>query len=284
VQAAAVAVAALAALGAPPAHASEVVGYDAHDVRLRVTSDAAAVSFRSAGALHQVLASGAIGARPPSLARPQIEFRLGGGSLSGAGCGRYDGPPLAWVVAACRAPDGSYWALQTWQRSLPDYGLPPTQGQRQWELRLSHWRGPLAVLRISVDWSYRRFDHLYGSLTYRARPVYGFRATPAGSPLDAYGRNVFVDTFDSEYGGGWRRENSFLVHKPHGVFCYGFYPHAGRPPGAGTRYRATVIGPGVTPDVTWEGPAPGPYDADRDRAATEEQRALFRGERLCRPR
>jgi len=41
-------------------------------------------------------------------------------------------------------------------------------------------------------------------------------------PLDSYGRNVFVDTFGSAYGPGWKRENSFLTHGPGGAFCYGF--------------------------------------------------------------
>src|SRR5262249_32372333 len=41
-------------------------------------------------------------------------------------CGRYDGPPLAWLVTACKAPDGTYWAVQSWQRLLPDYGVTPT--------------------------------------------------------------------------------------------------------------------------------------------------------------
>src|SRR5262249_20609894 len=41
------------------------------------------------------------------------------------GCGRYDGPALAWEVVACKAPDGSYWAVQSWQRKLPNYGRPP---------------------------------------------------------------------------------------------------------------------------------------------------------------
>ena len=56
----------------------------------------------------------------------------------------------------------------------------------------------------------------------------------AGHPLDAFGRNIFVDTLDSAYGPGWKRENSFLTHKPTGAFCYGFYPRAGRPAGNGT--------------------------------------------------
>ena len=32
---------------------------------------------------------------------------------------------LVWLVAACRAPDGSYWALQRWQRLLPMRGIAP---------------------------------------------------------------------------------------------------------------------------------------------------------------
>ncbi len=67
---------------------------------------------------------------------------------------------------------------------------------------------------------------------------------------------------------GGRRENSFLAHNPGGNFCYGFYAHAPypgypaglRPAGNGTRYRATVIGPGVLPDVGWEGTSIGSFD------------------------
>ncbi len=112
------------------------------------------------------------------------------------------------------------------------------------------------MLEIWTDWSYRRFHHLYGRLTYNGGGVFGFKSTRFGVPLDTYGRNIFVDTFGSSYGAGWKRENSFLTHKPTGAFCYGFYPHGRHPIGAGKKYRATVIGPGVTPDVMWEGPAP----------------------------
>jgi hypothetical protein len=137
------------------------------------------------------------------------------------------------------------------------------------------------VLEVKTDWTYRKFDHLYGRLTYKGQPVHGFRSTSSGRPLDPFGRNIYVDTLDSAYGPGWKRENSFLAHRPTGVFCYGFFPHAGRPPGTGTRYRATVIGPGVTPIVSWEGPAPGPYDAAKDEVANAEQRKLFAGDKLC---
>jgi len=44
---------------------------------------------------------------------------------------------------------------------LPNYGVTPNAKQAAWELQLSHWRGPLPVLELWTDWSYRRFHHLY---------------------------------------------------------------------------------------------------------------------------
>ena len=73
-----------------------------------------------------------------------------------------------------------------------------------------------------------------------------------------------------------------MTHRPKGIFCYGFFPHGGRPAGKGTRYRATAIGPGVTPDVLWQGPTPGRYNRAADARANAEQRAAF-SDRLCRP-
>ena len=103
----------------------------------------------------------------------------------------------------------------------------------------------------------------------------------AGEPLDGFGRNVYIDTFDSAYGPGWRRENSALTHKDTGVFCYSVNPHPGHPAGTGSAYRITVIGPGVTPDVEWTGPPPGPYDAAADAIANAQIAAL--GDGVCRP-
>jgi hypothetical protein len=176
-------------------------------------------------------------------------------------CPAYHGPRLAWQVAACTAPDGSDWAVQEWQRQLPDYGVDPTPKQAAWEVHLSHWTGALPVLTVHSNWAYaRRYDHLFGTFTYDGTGVYGFRSTRNGEPLDSFGRNLYLDTFDSAYGAGWRRENSFLTHKYGGSFCYGFYPHGSHPAGKGTEYRAIIIGPGVTPDVMWHGNAPGPYN------------------------
>ena len=199
----------------------------------------------------------------------------------GFACGKYDGPALAWLVTACKAPDGSYWAVQSWQRDLPDYGVTPTATQASWEVHLAHWTGALPVLTISTDWAWHQWDHIYGTFAYDGHPVYGFKSTSVGAPLDTFGRNLYVDTFDSKYGSGWIRENSFLTHTNTGVFCYSFNPHGTHPAGNGTRYRATILGPGVTPDVMWEGVPPGPYDKAADDTANQQIAAL--GDSQCKP-
>jgi hypothetical protein len=285
----------LALVAPASAVASELIDRDATGVRLAVNrSGQALLTYRAGGKTHRVLAWGAVNAIAPTTSRRQIAFRLdysgGWGTFRRDvwrgfrnACRPYDGPALAWVVTACKAADGSYWAVQSWQRMLPNYGLEATPKQAVWELRLSHWTGPPAVLEVKLDWAYRRYHHLYGRFSYAGRPVHGFRATPGGNPLDTFGRNLYLDTMDSAYGGGWRRENSFLTHRGSGAFCYGFYAHGSRPAGDGTRYRATIIGPGVTPDVFWQSPAPGPYDRTQDLVANDEQRELFASSPLCRP-
>ena len=277
------------------ARASALIDRNARDVSLQVDrSGRALVSYTAAGRHRHVLAWGAVNAIAPTRARAQVAFRLdysgGWGSehrdvwkAFANTCAPYSGPPLAWLVTACTAKDGSYWALQAWQRMLPNYGVTPTREQAAWELRLSHWRGPLPVLTVQANWAYRRYDHIFGTFTYGGAPVHGFHSTPQGKPLDTFGRNVYVDTFDSAYGSGWRRENSFLVHRSSGDFCYGFYPHGAHPAGNGTRYRATVIGPGVTPDVMWHGTPLGAYDAVVDRELADRQREVYAADRLCRP-
>jgi hypothetical protein len=127
------------------------------------------------------------------------------------------------------------------------------------------------VLEIYTDWVYsEKWHHLFGTYTYEGVPVHGFNATTYGNPLDGYGRNIYVDTLNSAYGAGWKRENSFLAHNPRGNFCYGFYAReryswypAGprRPEGNGEAYRARAMGPGVTPIVQWTGPGLEDYDA-----------------------
>jgi hypothetical protein len=270
----------VSALAAPPAFGSAIIGRNVSRPTLSIDRHGHAhVSYYSGGRRQVLVASGAINARAPSTSRPQVAFTIRYGEGGNGVCRPYDGPPLAWLVKACKAPDGSYWALQSWQRLKPNYG--GTQGA--WELHLSHWRGPLAQLVVYQNWAERNYRHIFGRLTYRGRGVYGFKATGTGSPLDSYGRNIYVDTFDSRYGSGWHRENSFLTHhrgRTLGDFCYGFFPHGSHPSGAGTKYRATAEGPGVTPDVMWTAADSGPFDA----SVQSQMQALERswGDPKCR--
>jgi hypothetical protein len=275
--------AALALVPATGASASALIDRNARNVRFAVNGKGEALlSYRARGRVQHVVAWGAINARYPNPHLPQVRLRKDYSGRSWLGfrnhCRRYDGPKLAFFVTGCTAPDGSYWAVQSWRRTLPNFDSRPRAGLGAWELHLSHWSGATATLEGWTDWVYGgRFHHLFGRLTYAGQPVYGFAATPVGSPTDGYGRNVYVDTFDSRYGKGWRRENAFLTHRPTGIFCYGFYPFTSRGPGNGAKYRLTVIGPGVTPDVSIT--VPGLHDYDRnngaDAAYERQQNALL---------
>ena len=278
---------------------SEVIDRNASNIQLKVSRNGqqALLLYRARGRQQHVLAWGAKNAIAPTRARKQVKFKLdysGGWGTYRKNvwktfknhCQKYDGPTIQWAKITCKAPDGSYWAVQKWQRQLPNFGLNGRHIHRVWELRLSHWSGELPEFVVKLNWTrwglHRVYDHLYGYLRYQGKPVHGFRSTPAGVPLDTFGRNIYVDTFNSRYGKGWKRENSFLTHKGNGVFCYGFYPHGKRPVGKGEKYRATVIGPGVTPDMFWQSEAPGPFDAAFDQAANDELNAL--NDPLCKGR
>jgi hypothetical protein len=267
----------VALLAVSSASASEIVTRNAKNVSVKVDAKGHAVIYYTVGTKRfYPVFWGAVNARPPSQTRAQVAFRRdysGGYMKLGTPlwknirnvCRPYTGPALAWYVTGCTAPDGSHWVLQKWQRRLPNLGMTPwLASQRVRELHLSHFTGDPAVLEIYADYIYYGglYHHIFGRLTYQGQPVYGFENTGSGNPTDSYGRNVYVDTFNSRYGNGWKRENGFLSHRFGGTFCYGFYPHERyasfpdgpvRPRGNGERYRATVMGPGVSPDAFWSG-------------------------------
>lgn len=292
-----VAVAAAAAVPST-ASASELIDRNASKVKLQVQQNGQALlSYNARGKRWNVLAWGAVNALAPTTTRKQVAFRLDYSGGYGTykrdvwktfknACRPYDGPELEWLVTACKAPDGSYWAVQAWQRMLANYGEKLTPKSSVWELRLSHWKGPVAELTVNLNWAYKKYHHIFGSFTYLGKPVHGFASTSLGVPLDTFGRNLYVDTFDSRYGKGWKRENSFLMRKGSGKFCYGFYEHtwAGKsyPSGMGTRYRATIIGPGVTPDIYWESEALGAYDLQFDLQMHETQKQFYAGMNGCK--
>ena len=284
----------IAAVFAPPASASQLIDRDATGVRLAVTGNgkSAVLTYRAHGRIWHVRAWGAINARYPNPSVPQVQFRIRRDARPIRNwCARYDGPPLPWLVTACKAPDGSYWAVQRFRRKAPLLGfLPRTGQQRAWALHLSHWTGPLAVVEGWTDWSWSgRFHHLFGRYTYRGRPVHGFRTTSQGARLDKYGKLVYVDTLASAYGPGWRRENAFVTHRPTGTFCYTFRARGTRNiPGNGRRYRLTIEGPGVTPDVVRYLDGLPDYDSRNSRLVAHErsmnalQDRVTVGDRLCR--
>ena len=285
----AVVVAALAL--APAAAASAPLGDLAvSGLTLAVNANGKALlTYRRAdGRIRHVLVWGAINARPPSRDAPQVAFRFDySGGLRSLGheaapafenrCAPYDGPPLAFLVAACEAPDGTYWAVQAWQRLLPMRGFAPwLPDQGKLEFHVSHWSGPLAVLEVSQNWTYGgAWQGLFGRMTYRGLPVYGFRTPSATKRWDGYARYVYIDAHDSAYGLGWRHDAGKVLHLGNGAFCYSFVPQVPPPgypdrtprgPAIGDAHRVTVMGPGVTPDVQWQGPPLGPYDPTRDAA------------------
>jgi len=307
----------LAATFVAPGSASQLINRDVRNIKLTVNAKGEAlVSYRTVrGRAQHVLAWGAMNARQPNRTLKQYRFKLdyAGGwgkyhkrywKTFRSSCGAYDGPALPWLVKGCKAPDGSYWALQKWQVQLPNLGFTPwTAGLRQWELHLSHWTTELPKLEVWQDWVYHgRFHQVFGRYTYMGKPVYGFGSTHYGAPTDGFGRLLYLDTHNSAYGRGWKRENSFLAHNPTGVFCYGFFKHnagAGgyahppsfggvRPQGNGDMYRLTAPGPGVTPDVMWtdnglhDFHAGSSADVAFESAMNSQLDSILNGDKLCR--
>ncbi|HVM58146.1 MAG TPA: hypothetical protein VMT74_11805 [Gaiellaceae bacterium] len=297
VTAAALLLAVLVAAGG--ASAAQLIDRNATGVAISLNlKGEALLTYRTGGAVKHVLVWGAVNALPPTQGAHQVKFHLdyAGGwgkyhtlywkTFHGS-CGTYDGPELPNVVAACKAPDGSYWAAQSWPQPLPDLGYTPWNdaGRAMW-LEVSHWTGPVAQLETGMDWVYNgRFQDLFGRYTYQGQPVYGFGTTRYGAPTDGFGTLIYLDTYDSVYGSGWRRENSFVTHNPTGAFCYGFYPFdptkggyqhppgqtATRGPGVGSKYRLFAEGPGVTPDVAAVVPALHPFDPRNPADVAQEQ-------------
>jgi hypothetical protein len=284
--------------------------YDANVTLLSLKANGkgeALVTYRRGdGHVSHVLAWGALNARPPVEGVPQVQFRFdhaGGWGKYRNGkywktfknrCRPYDGPKLALFVAGCKAPDGTYWTVQAWQRLLPNLGFDPwLPYQTDVELHLAHFSGELPVLEVYRNWTYGgAWQGIFGRLTYLGVPVYGFGATDRGVPKDFYGRNLHIDTLNSAYGEGWKREAGILLHKGTGTFCHSFVPQkpfawypsqAQRPAAPGERYRVTVSGPGVTPVLQVE--VPGLTGADKARDA--ELNAVFdrvmAGDRVCTP-
>lgn len=293
---------------AGPAGASEALS----DVNVRNPSlavnakgEALVTYVRENGKPRRVLAWGAVDSVVPTdESSRQVRFRYdyagGWGKYRQPGywktfrnaCGPYRGPALPYAVAACTARNGTHWALQAWVRLEPLLGFDPWLPRHTAvELHLSHWTGELAKLEFYAHWTYGgEWQGVFGRFTHGGAPVHGFSTTSEGNPKDRFGRNVYIDTFNSAYGAGWKRESGILVHRPTGTFCHSFvpqkpFPHYPskelRPAAPGERYRVTAMGPGVTPIVQTE--IAGASSVERQTASSVRAvfDAVMAGDRIC---
>ena len=198
--------------------------------------------------------------------------------------GLYDGPPLAWLGRRLRGYGRLLLgaaALVAPEAELRRAGLP------SWETPALALVGTAAGAR---DLDGLGLPPLRPSLrpatpTGAAPPAHGFRVTPPqGNPLDDYGRNVSWTRRTPVHQRVGAGRTGFLAQRPNGAFCYGLYPHGSRPSGKGTQYRATVIGPGVVPDVIGRFELKS-FDRAREQRANAHQRQLFADRRGngCKP-
>jgi hypothetical protein len=233
---------------ASPGSSSRILDRNTRSETMRITGGQADITWRGGAGTGRISLWGAVdanasidrnGDRVPD--RPQVRFRkdYSGQSMRGGGeCRPYRGPKLPYVVAACTAADGSHWTLQRWERLKPNGGGTAAPA----ELWPSHFTQVARFVGVQT-----LGPLVSGRYIYRGRAVHGFRSTSTGVPLDAYGRNVYLDLYNSRLGRGWHRDNSFLAQIPNGQFLYRLKF------GTAERYRLCAIGPGVTPIVchTW---------------------------------
>jgi hypothetical protein len=290
-------------VGALPAQASELVDRNARNVSLKVNNRGIAlVEYTARGKRHHVLYWGAVNANRKRANTLRFKRDRSGGWKSKVAdwrdfndtCGPYTGPSLPYLVTACTASDGSHWALQKWARLTPNYGGKPSTYKKR-ELRLSHFTGQPAVLTVTPNWSWGgQYMHIVAQLKYRGKPWYAIKFKDNGEVTDKIGRNVTIDSYNSDMGSGWRRVNAVLTHRPSGQLCFGFSPKqmengqmSGRGLSSVNKYRLTVPGPGVSPDVQlyFDGVRVEDYDPAADDIVDDFIRSLignFTGRHSCK--
>jgi hypothetical protein len=122
--------------------------------------------------------------------------------------------PLALVV---RHVGPTFYALQQWQ----------VQPNGPEELHLARWTGPLPALKLALE----------GQRLTGSSPYHGFSTTLEGKRLRIY---VFLDYLGPK---GWTRMLGIAPHAD-GSFAVQL-----RADWTGSKYRATVAGPGYAPDA-----------------------------------
>jgi hypothetical protein len=204
----------LACVAAAPADAALKVDSGATGAKLVVDARGhAQVSWTSAGTRRTAVITGS-------------SVRYGGGI--GASTGVRVTPTVPFALAQIRLPDGTQFALQQLQRTGQFGKLGPS------ELYLARWRGDPTELTLT-----REGQRICGTVTYHGAAVYGTVHTRSGNPLDALGRNVYLDSLRPS---GWYRMLGVLS-RPRG------YAFLVRPEWQGSRYRALIVGPNVAGDL-----------------------------------
>ena len=121
--------------------------------------------------------------------------------------GQHVAPDVAYGRDEVVLPNGTHYALQRVRR-LGQFGRLGAP-----ELRFARWRGEQPRLSLTGEWAYHgRMPRICGTATYHGRPFFGGRHTLSGRPLDAFGRNVYIDVLR---GSGWFRIMGVLT-RPRG--------------------------------------------------------------------
>ena len=126
-------------------------------------------------------------------------------------------------------------------------------------------------------------------MTFGGVPVHGFATTASGAPTDSYGRSLYIDTFGSAYGpgGSGRHRSCFASRAARSVTRSGRRTTSRSPtvprdrPGTDAKYRISVVGPGVTPDVTAETRDLGAYDPQVEKQQDVLFTRVIAGDKFC---
>jgi hypothetical protein len=146
------------------ARASYRVAVGAASPALRVDAKGyAEVSWTSGGARHTLLV------------RPDGGVQYNDHLLDADVSTPASGVDVPSLLVLRKTPDGSYWALQSWQ--LP--GGPA-------ELHLAHWKGEPTQLTLAIDPD----SHLGGTASFQGKPVHGLSAAPGGKHSKVF---VYLD-------------------------------------------------------------------------------------------
>ena len=198
------------------AAASIKLAADAHDPVLRVDG----------GGFAEVGWTTSWGERRSLLISPGGSLTYGG-RLPGYDVSKPAASALPFAITVKQTPDGAFWALQAWRRLA----------RGPLELRFSRWRGIPTLLTLRAVCCKWGGENVRGEASFHGRPIFGWRSTPQGVPLDSLGRNVYLDSYRA---GRWTRMMGILTNRPTGFFSLWIRRHW-----QGSSYRGVISGPNL---------------------------------------